>query len=1065
LPPLRLPSGKGSLNEDTIVAVKWWPDDSFGGPPLLVAVTKSSTMLVFEIPPPVFAMEPNMPNFDSLTAQSSMASGSHDVHDAVITETFSDGDESGPRQEYEVLVTPHPDFGLGLRLESPMDGLPAIAGSFKKNPLNDGMLPAEKTGMIRLGDELLSVNGASLENMTFDDIIGTVRHVGAEAGPGEPLKMRFRPVPTEQSRKNSAVVQESFTVRSGDDSAAGSPGGEQTLDGSSHRASESASLAAAFFKSKSEAQQEFGRVLAVIRNSVAQVDADRFSDRFVVLPWNNDIAYASRKTLRAAALVMHGYGSRIEVKRLELPMKTGLDQAHEITLGVIDIADSMSGDKVSSPIIIRSLKCIESCGRRISFLVTDNCGKVRLLYLHFEKKTGYPRDGFPFKMSHRSQLIINVESDLETYLFDSSSPGVVAAVNMTESPRMSISVWHSRPDASSRELETPGAIIDENFGNDYVKSTIVVEPSESDSEIVEIAFLETGCLESFPTIVAFLSSEAVVYQRRGGRRQWVAITRMSYPAVASSTAKHNIDELFGKLMFDPPLVSYPHILQSIRNSLSSYDEKSYLLSDWRPESLLANICMDDRGAKVSLNGDTKRMFLWLADKLNESPDENFSSGVPLLVAPFSSWGREASSDNVQTDGDDQEPPENSASVMMSSMANGRMRQSGATDSGKTKLESLYKALEKSVKREQSTNFRQTTSIYHAVTNEELDVDNEDRLPEILSTLQESELRVLKALLGVVMNAPKYGKLDPQSQLALTLFLLHKELKEKSASKTESQSPRNASMANYSSLYVKRQIVTGNGDKAKLLPQSASAGCFATLLSDYQEMLLEMIRTPGEKLDWSTVRDLRLPFCLRSDEKLRKISEEVGQKMYRESKDILQSAIFFVVAGKKRTLTNLAAADNTDSGRKFYKFLNSYDFSSERGRQAAEKNAFSLLRKNKHNSAAAFFLLAEPPILKSAVETIATKMEDLDLAFLVARLVGNASPTSQANAFAVPGGLGGFGAMGGGGGFAGAAMPLTEIQKDKDSFSDWSRRLSPTAKRLILDRGCHGAATEKPKQEL
>jgi hypothetical protein len=40
-----------------------------------------------------------------------------------------------------------------------MVGLPAIAGSLKKNPLNDGILPAEKTGRIRLGDELLSVNG------------------------------------------------------------------------------------------------------------------------------------------------------------------------------------------------------------------------------------------------------------------------------------------------------------------------------------------------------------------------------------------------------------------------------------------------------------------------------------------------------------------------------------------------------------------------------------------------------------------------------------------------------------------------------------------------------------------------------------------------------------------------------------------------------------------------------------------------------------------------------------------------------------------------------------------
>ena len=74
------------------------------------------------------------------------------------------------REEYVAKITPHPDFGLGLRLESPMDGTPAVAGSFKKHPLNGGMLPAEKIGTVVLGDELISVNEVSLENMTFDDI-------------------------------------------------------------------------------------------------------------------------------------------------------------------------------------------------------------------------------------------------------------------------------------------------------------------------------------------------------------------------------------------------------------------------------------------------------------------------------------------------------------------------------------------------------------------------------------------------------------------------------------------------------------------------------------------------------------------------------------------------------------------------------------------------------------------------------------------------------------------------------------------------------------------------------
>jgi hypothetical protein len=58
--------------------------------------------------------------------------------------------------------------------------------------------------MIRLGDELLSVNGVSLVNMSFDDIIAS--HVAAEAGPGEPLKLRFRPVPMDRVVKTVLLL-------------------------------------------------------------------------------------------------------------------------------------------------------------------------------------------------------------------------------------------------------------------------------------------------------------------------------------------------------------------------------------------------------------------------------------------------------------------------------------------------------------------------------------------------------------------------------------------------------------------------------------------------------------------------------------------------------------------------------------------------------------------------------------------------------------------------------------------------------------------------------------------
>lgn len=36
--------------------------------------------------------------------------------------------------DYEVRLIPHPDFGIGLRFAAQQDGMPALAGSFKKHP-------------------------------------------------------------------------------------------------------------------------------------------------------------------------------------------------------------------------------------------------------------------------------------------------------------------------------------------------------------------------------------------------------------------------------------------------------------------------------------------------------------------------------------------------------------------------------------------------------------------------------------------------------------------------------------------------------------------------------------------------------------------------------------------------------------------------------------------------------------------------------------------------------------------------------------------------------------------
>lgn len=1059
LPPLRLPKGTTSADEDTVVAIKWWPDDSFGGPPLLVAITKSTTLLVYEIPPPMFTLEPAMPNFDSFNGASSVASGT-ELYDTTAADSGSDDEESTTaRQEYDVLVTPHPDFGLGLRLESPMDGLPAVAGSFKKNPLNDGMLPAEKTGMIQLGDELLSVNGVSLENMTFDDIIATVRNVGAEAGPGEPLKMRFRPVPADRSLKNSAVVHESFSVRSTEMPPSQNP---EKVDASARgrSQSDSASLAALLLSSSVEAQLEFGRIIAVVRKAIAPIEGNDILDRLLVLPWgcrHVGSSAASRK-LRAVALIIHAFGNTIQVKRLELPTRTGLEKARIVDFGNISIVPSVeSSTNHSESIVITSVKCVGNASERKCFIVTDSLGGVTVLYLQFAKKKAEPGEGSSLEMTHEQYRALGCVIDFEGGRLHSDSATLFACVRETESPRRNIKVWHARPDASARLLQTVDSIKDRHFGADFYESEIVVEPSESDSVLLDFCFHSTGYLDTFPTIVAFLTTEAIVYQRRGGSKKWLPITRVLYPSILTSSMNNSLLDTHGTSMGDKPWDEYPHLLQSIQSSLSSYDEKNYMLSDWHPEALLSLLCTEDRGAKVALKGDIKRILLWLADKIDAPCDDNFSPSVPLLAAPFGSWGYEVV---AESDTDEKETEVNaSASAFFFSMSNGGGTVSKPNNEDEKKLRRLLGILDsrKCSAKDIDTSGKSRDYVVSWVSQFNVSEESDIIFPSCLTSLHANEVRVLKAIINLVVEPPKFDKLDPPSEFALSLYSLHFRLHDDESQEESGSSslPR----PSYASFHVRRPLSSASDSQPKLLPQNASAGCLAALLSDYQEALIDRIRNPGEKLDWTCVRDLRLAFWLRSDEKLRSVSEEVGQKMYKDSKDILKSAIFFIVAGKKRTLTNLAAADNTESGKKFYKFLTTFDFTTERGRSAAEKNAFSLLSKNRYDSAAAFFLLAEPPILRSAVETIATKMEDIDLAFLVARLMSNPVPgASQALAFGMGGGLN-FGGMGGGGGFAGSGSSSSEVTKDKESFTEWTHQLGPAAVRLILDRGLPSAHSD------
>lgn len=1066
LPSLRLPSGTSSVNAEKIVCLKWWPDGSYDGPPLLLALTRSATLMVFEIPPPRSIREPAMPNFDPFNVSSR---GSVDDEDNCGS--CSDGETDLDRPEYEVSVTPHPDFGLGLRLESPMDGLPAVAGSFKKHPLNGGMLPAEKTGMIVIGDEVLSVNGVSLENMTFDDIISTVRHVGAKAGPGQPLVMRFRPTPPDRSRKNSAVIHDSFKP------AESVPSSETVTDRRAiigvspksrkhhkHRRnhSDGGSLASMLVGSHGEAQQEFGRVIAVIRKAVPSFgDEFSLSRRFIVTPWKRVSFSPDDKSsgpmpvnnIRSTALILFALGNKVMAKMLILPGEVDPDQARLVDLESLHLEEERE---------IRAIWPVACGGGDPCYVVADDVGTATMFFVEDQSTAVSKASGSSKIPVHfRKHRVFSLGKDSKSFdIFPASIDLFVVferGVATSSKPNI-LRVFTGRPDPACRRAKSDDTVQDDFYGQDFVEETVDVQSSMADFfDVRDIKFLQTGHLDSFPLLVVFAASEALIYRRCIGHGKWTPISRIAYSLTPSSFSFDEEDH--GTVN---PCDTFPHLLPMIQTIVPSYDEVSGMLSDWHPETLLAFLCTDDRGAKIAMKEYVVKIIHLLADLVSSSStDDNIlCTRSTLIVAPFELIGGPTLQQESDVEGSGLTILRETASALFSVQSNrvGMQREDDKLEKLLTILGDIRNYRRKTTQQigSKSREFR----IAMSVQKEE----NVGGLPPQIQAFPAAELRVLWAITELVKNPPDFDGIDPKGQLSLAIFSLHNSLK-KSPDERRAQTATSPYINNNGmpSFFQRNRASSSFQEKCKLSPQSASTGAVAALLSDYQGHLVDKTRGSGEKLNWATVRETRMAFWIRSDEKLRQVAEEVGQRLYRESRDILTAAIFFLAAGKLRTLRNLAAADATESGKKFFAFLTSFDFSSERGRSAAEKNAFSLLRKNKYESAAAFFLLSQPPMLKSAVETIAAKMEDLDLAFMVSRLIGNAQVEDGSP---VRLGLGGSLAFGGvfsgGGGYAGASIPsAVELEKDHVSFEEWTPTLSKDAKALVESRMLPNMSTDGP----
>ncbi|XP_037292444.1 dmX-like protein 2 isoform X2 [Manduca sexta] len=150
-------------------------------------------------------------------------------------------------------------------------------------------------------------------------------------------------------------------------------------------------------------------------------------------------------------------------------------------------------------------------------------------------------------------------------------------------------------------------------------------------------------------------------------------------------------------------------------------------------------------------------------------------------------------------------------------------------------------------------------------------------------------------------------------------------------------------------------------------------------SETHEQLLALVPgyTKGQP-KWTTMRELGVGWWVRG-ELLRTCVEKLARASYMQKQDPMDAALYYLAMKKRMLLWGLFRSNRDEKMTAFF----ANDFTEDRWRKAALKNAFVLLGKQRFEHAAAFFLLGGA--LKDALEVLITRLGDLQLAMVVARL--------------------------------------------------------------------------------
>ncbi|XP_072393097.1 dmX-like protein 2 isoform X1 [Diabrotica undecimpunctata] len=151
-------------------------------------------------------------------------------------------------------------------------------------------------------------------------------------------------------------------------------------------------------------------------------------------------------------------------------------------------------------------------------------------------------------------------------------------------------------------------------------------------------------------------------------------------------------------------------------------------------------------------------------------------------------------------------------------------------------------------------------------------------------------------------------------------------------------------------------------------------------SESQEELLNLIPSyaKGEPT-WPQLRELGVGWWIRNLNLLKILVQVLAKASFQVNQDPMDAALYYLALNKKNLLWGLYRSKRDDRMTAFF----SNNFSEDRWRKAALKNAYALLGKQRFDHAAAFFLLAGN--LKDAVEICLHRLQDLQLALIIVRI--------------------------------------------------------------------------------